>query len=122
MIHLFSIVFISWGIVGSIDTVNKIPSKSQAYLLTGKLIKRYKKHPYSGYKRTYDKTRFFVSIQESSNQKEYTIQVNESLYDDMDLNYKMPKIIHDTVSNTFKVDTKNEVSINLKMGWLGIIY
>lgn len=122
LMHLFSIVFISWGIVGSIDIVNKIPSKSKTYTLTGKIIERYKKKPYGGYKQTYDKTRYFVSILEASTQKEYTFQVNETLFESTDINYKMPKIIHDTVLNTFKIDTNNEVNVNLKIGWLNIIY
>ena len=122
LIHLFSIVFISWGIVGSINIVNKIPSKSQAYVLTGKITEIYKKEPHSGYKRTYDKTRFFVGIKQSSTQKEYTIQINETLYDSLNLKYISPKIIYDSVSNTIKVDSKNEVSIHLKIGLLGIIY
>lgn len=122
LIHLFSIMFISWGIVGSISIVNKIPSKSQAYVLTGKIIEIYKKEPHSGYKRTYDKTRFFVTIQQSGSRKEYNIQIKENIYDSLNSNYKSAKFIIDSALNKVKVDSINEVSIYLKKGWLGIIY
>lgn len=35
LIHLFSIVFISWGIVGSIDMINKIPSEITSLCING---------------------------------------------------------------------------------------
>lgn len=122
LIHLFSIVFISWGIVGSINIVNKIPSKSQAYVLTGKITEIYKKEPYNGYKRTYDKTRYFVTIIEKESEKTYTLQIAETLYDNLKFESSTPTLVEDTISHTFKLVTKNEKSIHLKTGWLGIIY
>ena len=122
LIHLFSIVFISWGIVGSIDMINKIPSKSQAYVLTGKIIDMYKKEPYSGSKRTYDKTRYFVTIVEKESEKAYTLQIAETLYDDLKFESNSPTLVEDTTSHTFELVTKTEKSIELKIGWLNIIY
>ncbi len=123
LIHLlFSIVFISWGIVGSIDLINKIPSKSQAYVLTGKIIDMYKKAPYSGYKRTYDKTRYFVTIVEKESEKEYTLQIAETLYDNLKFESNAPTLVEDKTSHTFELVTKTEKSIHLKIGWLNIIY
>ncbi len=122
LMHLFSIVFISWGIVGSIDIINKIPSKSQAYVLTGKIIDMYKKEPYSGSKRTYDKTRYFVTIEEKESEKAYTLQIAETLYDDLKLESSAPTLVADTTSHTFKLVTKTEKSIHLKIGLLNIIY
>jgi hypothetical protein len=122
LMHLFSIVFISWGIVGSIDMINKIPSKSQEYVLTGKIIDMYKKEPYSGSKRTYDKTRYFVTIVEKESEKAYTLQIAEALYDNLKFESSAPTLVEDKTSHTFKLVTKNEKSIHLKTGWLGIIY
>lgn len=122
LIHLFSIVFISWGIVGSIDLTNKIPSKSQAYVLSGKIIDMYKKEPYSGYKRTYDKTRYFVTIVDKESEKEYTLQIAETLYDDLKFESSAPTLVEDKTLHTFKLVTKTEKSIHLKIGWLNIIY
>jgi hypothetical protein len=123
LIHLlFSIVFISWGIVGSIDLINKIPSKSQDYVLTGEIIDMYKKVPYSGYPRTYDKTRYFVTIVEKESEKEYTLQIAETLYDDLKFGSNAPTLVEDTTSHTFELVTKTEKSIHLKIGWLNIIY
>lgn len=122
LMHLFSIVFISWGIVGSIDIMNKIPSKSQAYVLTGKITEIYKKEPYSGYKRTYDKTRYFVTIVEKESEKAYTLQIAETLYDNLKFESSIPTLVEDTTSHSFKLVTKSEKSIHLKMGCLGIIY
>ncbi len=122
LMHLFSIVFISWGIVGSIDIINKIPSKSQAYVLTGKIIDMYKKEPYSGSKRTYDKTRYFVTIEEKGSEKAYTLQIAETLYDDLKFESSSPTLVEDKTSHTFKLVTKNEKSIHLKIGLLNIIY
>jgi hypothetical protein len=115
-------VFISWGIVGSIDLVNKIPSKSQAYVLNGKIIDMYKKAPYSGYKRTYDKTRYFVTIVEKESEKEYTLQIADTLYDNLKFESNAPTLVEDKISHTFKLVTNTEKSIHLKIGWLNIIY
>ncbi len=122
LIHLFSIVFISWGIVGSIDMINKIPSKSQTYVLTGKIIDMYKKEPYSGYKRTYDKTRYFVTIIEKESEKEYTLQIAETLYDDLKFESSALTLVEDKTSHTFNLVTNTEKSIQLKRGCLGLIY
>jgi hypothetical protein len=122
LIHLFSIVFISWGIVGSIDLINKIPSKSKAYVLNGKIIDMYKKEPYRGSKRTYDKTRYFVTIVEQGSEKEYTLQIAETLYDDLKFESNAPTLVEDKISHTFELVTKTEKSIHLKIGWLNIIY
>lgn len=122
LIHLFSIVFISWGIVGSIDLINKIPSKSQAYVLTGKITDMYKKEPYSGSKRTCDKTRYFVTIEEKESEKEYTLQIAETLYDNLKFESNVPTLVEDTTSHTFELVTKTEKSIHLKIGLLNIIY
>jgi hypothetical protein len=122
LMHLFSIVFISWGIVGSIDMINKIPSKSQAYVLNGKIIDMYKKEPYSGSKRTYDKTRYFITIVKKGSEKEYTLQIAETLYDDLKFESSAPTLVEDKTSHTFELVTKTEKSIHLKIGWLNIIY
>lgn len=122
LMHLFSIVFISWGIVGSIDLINKIPSKSKAYVLNGKIINMYKKEPYRGSKRTYDKTRYFVTIVEQGSEKEYTLQIAETLYDDLKFESNAPTLVEDKISHTFELVTKTEKSIHLKIGWLNIIY
>ena len=123
LIHLvFSIVFISWGIVGSIDLINKSPSKSQDYVLTGEIIDMYKKVPYSGYPRTYDKTRYFLTIVEKESEKEYTLQIAETLYDNLKFESNAPTLVEDKTSHTFELVTKTEKSIHLKIGWLNIIY
>lgn len=122
LMHLFSIVFISWGIVGSIDMINKIPSKSQAYVLTGKIIDMYKKEPYSGSKRTYDKTRYFVTIVERESEKAYTLQIAETLYDDLNISQNTPLIIKNKENYNVEIKDNTQATINLKIGWLNIIY
>jgi hypothetical protein len=82
----------------------------------------YKKEPYSGSKRTYDKTRYFVTIVEKESEKAYTLQIAEALYDNLKFESSAPTLVEDKTSHTFKLVTKNEKSIHLKTGWLGIIY
>jgi len=122
LMHLFSIVFISWGIVGSIDMINKVPSKSQAYVLTGKIIDMYKKEPYNGSKRTYDKTRYFVTIVEKESEKAYTLQIAETLYDSLNISHNTPLIIEDKENHNVEIKNNTQATINLKIGWLNIIY
>lgn len=122
ILHAVSVVFISWGFVGSIDFANKVPSKSTPYVLTGQITDMYKKYPSSGYKRTYNKTRYFITIRETKSEKEYTLQIEELLYDSLEFESNAPTLAEDTTSHTFELITKTEKSIPLKIGWLNIIY
>jgi uncharacterized membrane protein HdeD (DUF308 family) len=48
VLHILSIILIAWGIFGILHFVNKLPSKSQPYVMKGNIISLYKKLPSSG--------------------------------------------------------------------------
>jgi hypothetical protein len=123
LIHIFSIVFICWGILGSLNFANKIPSKSKPYVLTGNIISLYKKIPSNNnVKRTYDKTRYFVTLLETNTQKEYDLQIAETLYDSLNISQNTPLIIEDKENYNVEIKNNTQATINLKIGWLNIIY
>ncbi|MQP52276.1 MULTISPECIES: hypothetical protein [unclassified Flavobacterium] len=123
IIHIFSIVFIIWGILGSLNFANKIPSKSKPYVLTGNIISLYKKTPsISNVKRTYHKNRYFVSLLETNTKKEYDLQITEILYDSLDSIQNTSIIIEDIKNNNVEIKNNTQANINLKIGWLNVIY
>lgn len=122
ILHTLSTALIAWGIFGSLHFVNKLPSKSQPYIMKGNIISLYKKEPSSSVKRSYYKTRYFVTLKEKNTAKEYDFQINETLYDSLNILQNTPIIIEDVKNNNFEIKNNTQANINLKNGWLNIIY
>jgi hypothetical protein len=123
ILHVFSILLISWGIFGGLNFVNKLPSKSQPYVMKGEIISLYKKEPSNNnVKRTYHKTRYFVTLLETATEKEYNLQISETLYDSIDIKQNTPIIIEDKENYNVEIKNNTQTTINLKKGWINIIY
>jgi hypothetical protein len=123
VLHILSIILIAWGIFGILHFVNKLPSKSQPYVMKGNIISLYKKLPSSGnVKRTYHKTRYFIKLEEIKTEQKYDFQISENLYDSLDSIQRTPIIIDDIENNNVEIKNNTQAILNLKMGCLGLIY
>jgi hypothetical protein len=123
ILHILSIILIAWGIFGVLHVVNKLPSKSQTYVMKGNINSLYKKLPSSNnVKRTYNKTRYFVKLTEIKTEKEYDLQIAETLYDSLNISQNTPLIIEDKENYNVEIKNNTQAIINLKIGWLNIIY
>lgn len=123
ILHILSIILISWGIFGILHFVNKLPSKSQTYVMKGNINSLYKKLPSSNnVKRTYNKTRYFVKLTEIKTEKEYDLQITETLYESLNISQNRTLIIEDIENNNVEIKNNTQATINLKIGCLGVIY
>jgi hypothetical protein len=130
LLHVFSVVLIAWGIFGSLNYLNKIPSLSKPYALRGEIIALYKKNPSTiGLKNTYKKPRYFIHLKEDNTNINYDVEISETLYNSLDLprrhliNFQLKPIgSKEKQSEKTKIKNKDQATITCKIGWLNSIY
>jgi hypothetical protein len=130
LLHVFSVVLIAWGIFGSLNYLNKIPSLSKAYALRGEIISLYKKDPSTiGLKNTYKKPSYFIHLKEDNTNINYDVEISEALYDSLDfsrrntVNFQLKPIVsEEKQSKKTKIKNNDQATITCKIGWLNSIY
>ena len=81
IIHLFSIVFISWGTSGGASMINDVQSTSESIPI--EILDAYEKEPKNEYKYSYSYSRYFIVCKLIETGEEFTIQVSEGLYENL---------------------------------------
>jgi hypothetical protein len=137
LVHVFSVLIMSFGIFGSIMILNQVLSDGQDYDLKGTVEEKYIKKPGRvDYKTTYRNARFFVLIKEEGTNKSYRFQVSEEVYEDveekmmMDRQSKIMQKAFKQLNNPTNPaqedkedkEEKETITLRLKKGALGILY
>ena len=130
MLHAFSTVLIAWGIFGSLNCLNKIPSLSKSYVLRGKIISLYEKEPSTiGLKNTYKKPRYFIHLKEDKTSINFDLEISETLYDSLDFSRRQavifqlkPLVPEGNQMVKSRIKNNDQAIITCKIGWLNSIY